>query len=396
MAKLSEKVRIPAQPKLQRLLIIGFLSIILGIFLLPFYSKLRTYGISPENDLSFLKSKINVLVIMGMLYMVVFMPVSVYSFFQRKNLDRIFSILVMLILPLYSMSNLVTRFASNVGGPEHFAKLFNHPEYDKVLSEMSNYEPYRVATAYPDKLFHPIYAQVAGLETVDSHGTLFPARYHLFWKKIIENVLSNSETVRNYFHISRGHRVYLYSPNLFGPPPPDLKFSDAFNLNLLSLANAKYFFSQYSLDDERLVMIDDKENDDLFVYRNEQVLPRFFLINDAIIFADSLELLDSLASADMGVLKSTAFLESNHLPVLPDSIASLETSTLTLDHYESDVIRLSVHAESDALLIVSNNWSLYWTARIDGSPAKVYPADFTFQCVYIPAGTEQVDLVYSR
>ena len=107
-------------------------------------------------------------------------------------------------------------------------------------------------------------------------------------------------------------------------------------------------------------------------------------------------LLDSLANADIVMLGTVAFIESLHLPHIPDSTLSLKSATLQLDHYSSDLIKLNVKNDSESLLIVTNNWSPYWKAKVNGAPSIVYPADFTFQCVFVPPGTNRVELIYSR
>jgi len=67
-----------------------------------------------------------------------------------------------------------------------------------------------------------------------------------------------------------------------------------------------------------------------------------------------------------------------------------------LDYYSSDEIQLTVNSESDALLIVTNNYSHFWTATVDDDPQDVYPVDFTFQCVWVPSGQRIVKFIYSR
>ncbi len=46
------------------------------------------------------------------------------------------------------------------------------------------------------------------------------------------------------------------------------------------------------------------------------------------------------------------------------------------------------------MLVVTNSYSPYWEARVDGKPQPVLPVDHAFQGVYLPAGTHVVELAY--
>ena len=396
-AKLSSQEVVNKKILIRSLLIIGLLLASAVLISIRFYSAFRSVQVNTGDLLSALNTKraAQVLTILVFLFMSGFIGIS--SLIKRKQISTWLMIMAVSLLPFYAGFCLVERLSTNLASGENYRKLYHRPEYELVANEIETDEPYRVATAFPDRRLHPVFVNIPGLETVDGYNTLYPVRYHLFWKKVIEAARLKNSSIERYFD-SWGQRVYLFSP--FGKtdyPPDDFPVVEAFNLNLLSLANAKYIFSRIRLKDDRLLMMDEREyEDDILVYRNMDVLPRFFLVNRSIVFEDSVALLDSLANSGTELLRKTAFLEAQHLPPLPDSTQILANSDLKIITYSSDFIELSVASGSDALLIITNNWSPYWEAVTDGIKQEVYPVDFTFMCVYLPPKSKKVELQYTR
>ena len=384
------------QIKLKNTILLLLLSAVGILFAFKFYQECRIFQTQILSGLSlgFLGYRQTAQVIVGILTLSAFVISFVFLYHRKDEITKWINLSLLVILPLFVFLQWFEN-SKLIFTKERYKKLYHPQEYDLVKNMSGENDIFRVATAYPTSLSHPAFALVSGLETVDGYYSLYPARYHLFWRKVIEGVRSRSEEVKNYFD-SWGQRVYLFAPKRYQSPPDDLSISEAFNLDLLSLANVKYFFSKFPLEDERLTLIDDKKSDDFYVYQNQNILPRFFLVNRVIIFPDSIMLLDSLANADIVMLGTVAFIESLHLPHIPDSTLSLKSATLQLDHYSSDLIKLNVKNDSESLLIVTNNWSPYWKAKVNGAPSIVYPADFTFQCVFVPSGTNKVELIYSR
>lgn len=57
-------------------------------------------------------------------------------------------------------------------------------------------------------------------------------------------------------------------------------------------------------------------------------------------------------------------------------------------------VELATPAPKPAFLFVSENWYPAWTAHVDGRPAAVLRAQYTFLGVALPAGARRVDLVF--
>jgi hypothetical protein len=57
-------------------------------------------------------------------------------------------------------------------------------------------------------------------------------------------------------------------------------------------------------------------------------------------------------------------------------------------------MRLSVQADRDALLVLSDNWFPAWKARVNGEGAPVLRANHTLRAVPVPAGASEVEVYF--
>jgi hypothetical protein len=71
-----------------------------------------------------------------------------------------------------------------------------------------------------------------------------------------------------------------------------------------------------------------------------------------------------------------------------------EAGRVTVEALDFDRLALSVQAERPGVLLVREAWAPGWTARVDGAPAPVVPADLAFRAVAVPAGARRVELRY--
>jgi uncharacterized membrane protein YfhO len=71
--------------------------------------------------------------------------------------------------------------------------------------------------------------------------------------------------------------------------------------------------------------------------------------------------------------------------------------TTSVSHYEPGNVRidLSAPAPDGASLVVSENYYPGWKATVDGKPAAIGRADYTFIGVELPAGARSVQLDFT-
>ena len=292
------------------------------------------------------------------------------------------------------------REARRIAGDRYDA-FFEQPILRQVAAEQRAGPPFRVAT-FADRNAgahgrHAAFAWAYGLETADMYVTTYPLRYHEYWSRVIATVRERRPDIRAYFD-TWGNMAYLFNPAapLFGSAaatglPPLEGFP--FNLDLLSLANVRYILSAVPIRDGRLTLRPDSRG--VLVYENAGVLPRFFVAYGVRAFTDEADLLASLARASAGELRSTAFVVAPADGTISRSpTVSAAAATVRVDDYSADRIRLALVTPAAGILVITNSFSAFWRATIDGSPAPVFPVDHAFQGVAVHSGAQTVELRY--
>jgi hypothetical protein len=189
---------------------------------------------------------------------------------------------------------------------------------------------------------------------------------------------------------------------------------------LLSLANVRFILSPRPLVDDRLRLVSSRVATapprgpkelsrrrrllkllrgevpwlPLYVYENREVLPRFFLVGRARVFDGREQLLDSLASAGPEELRSTAFVSRQDVQAAEIESLDAMGGTVTCRSLADDRILLDVDATGPGLLVVTQNFSRYWHAHVDGSKRPLIPVDHAFQGLFVPGGKHEVVLSY--
>jgi hypothetical protein len=273
-------------------------------------------------------------------------------------------------------------------------------------------------------LQHPSLAWAYNLNTADGYINVYPKRYQQYWEQVIAPLAASNKWIHDYLHYW-GSRVYLFSPfytssirQLREMGEKLLVFCEHWNLNLLSLANVRFVVSPFPLQDENLMeltRVDDAESrkweklpfaskitgylrrdkpaSRLFIYENKLVFPRFFLVGKTQTFTDTRELLSALQRANYNELRSTAYLIRDNLGLSGEKSAPMN-GEINLISYSSDHLALETRQDSDGMLIISNNYSPFWNANVNGKYARIFPVHHTFQGIYLKAGENRVSLEY--
>ncbi len=128
--------------------------------------------------------------------------------------------------------------------------------------------------------------------------------------------------------------------------------------------------------------------DDLALFANAEAYPRGFT-PAAVVFVASE---DAAAAA----LRGNERLRERSVVERPTAAMRAARGSATADVVATgwDRERLRVHADGDALLIVSSQWFPGWRARIDGAPAEMRPANLAMRAVVVPDGEHDLEFVY--
>jgi hypothetical protein len=306
---------------------------------------------------------------------------------------------------------------------ENYSAFYRNPELLALARDYGDAPPFRVATICPIGVnIHPGMLWAYGLSTADGYLNLYPERYQQFWGEVIRRVTSKYPLIYDYFH-SWGNRIYLFWPEPSERGSEPARFSDFYDLELLSLANVRFLVSPVPLSDDRLTLIrsgpEDASDADrtaadqprlrtrlrryledgarplrLFIYENREVIPRIFLAFRTRLFGGREELLSALAEASREELASTAFLLRGEAGGIDLGSPSGEGVAVQVKVLQAERIVVSVNADRPGILVVTQNYSPFWKVRIDGTEGRVIPVDHTFQGVGLAAGQHEVELTY--
>lgn len=271
---------------------------------------------------------------------------------------------------------------------DHYANLFDKNVFKQIAGSLDKNHLFRVGSVSWG-IFHPA-VEAYGLEAVDGYVHLYPKRYEHFFAAILERDGNSSV----------GNRAQL--------------ISNQYNWNLLSLANVEYLlsdgnndlFTEGYLQQNGLVLFHSPQDgngreflknfrsrDNLAVFKNKNVLPRFFVAKTPLFFENGNDLLQAMKKVETAeTFREVVYLEKKDANIFPLHRENFKFANIEIIEYTPDKIRLSLTMDGSGILVVSNSYSPYWRAFIDGKEHKIIPANYAFWG--IPVSSENHDIVF--
>ena len=129
-------------------------------------------------------------------------------------------------------------------------------------------------------------------------------------------------------------------------------------------------------------------NEKTVVYKNENVLPRAYLVNRV----ENKAPIDMLNAVKNSVIdpKDIAFVEEDLITDQPDSTAY----SIVKDYKEAKTV-IEVNATGNNFLFFGNTYLPGWQAAIDGKETKTYKTNHGFIGIIVPAGKHLVEFNYA-
>jgi hypothetical protein len=128
------------------------------------------------------------------------------------------------------------------------------------------------------------------------------------------------------------------------------------------------------------------------VYRFEGARGGAWIVHEARARPLDVDPVDALLEAGFDPLRTALLEPGAATPPLssPPGIGPAPTWTVR----EPDRLALDVSADGAGILVLSEIWHPYWSARVDGRPAEVLQVDVALRGVPIPAGRHTVELEF--
>jgi hypothetical protein len=284
------------------------------------------------------------------------------------------------------------------------------PDITILKKNANNNLPFRVASLSPRavKSFLPSLPNFHGLETVDGYADVgFQRTTDVF------RLMAEDKTVKSnlYFLMGVDSRTALELADDFDP-------AKLVDMNLLSLLNTRYIITDNLIDSPDLKLVDTPSSKDwrpwnemseiekinflikenftgrkLLVYENKNAFPRFFLAKKVKVFATEQDLLSGLATTTTSILRQNVFLVKSDADKLPKLSGKAEK--IEIVKYSNDEIKLRVESDGPSVLVVSNNFSPFWEAYVNGEKKEIMPAYHALWGLLLTATSSEVDFVYN-
>jgi hypothetical protein len=284
--------------------------------------------------------------------------------------------------------------------------LFSIPEVSllKEIEKSKNLDvPYRVGELTIGNEFPSVSSTVYGFDTIDGYIVIYPRRFKKFWSKVIEPIKEkNADGERRFqaFVLAGGGAVMPMTKDLLKDTDITIELGKNFRLNLLSLANTKYFFSHWKLDGDGLKLIHEREKSSstwvsrhfktgsLYIYENLNVLPRIFVAGSALSFPTEEEVLDAMTKTNAADLQKTVYLEEKFLR--GNTNLQINFHNINSTTYHPDRLRIELSLKGTGILVVTNSFHPFWTAKVNGVATEILPVYQTFMGILLSSQGEDV------
>lgn len=159
------------------------------------------------------------------------------------------------------------------------------------------------------------------------------------------------------------------------------------NMNIVNMLNAEYLIAQGQLPQDRFTLMNVDQEKRTAVYRNNNVLPRAFFVDEIAVAKNSTEVFSILNSPTFNAAR-TAVLEKTPAspPGRPDS------SSVQITGYASRLITVSAYTSSPALLVLSEvYYPAGWKAFVDGQETEILKTNYVLRSVVVPPGSHTIE-----
>ncbi|MFH1563152.1 MAG: YfhO family protein [Nitrospirota bacterium] len=224
---------------------------------------------------------------------------------------------------------------------------------------------------------------------------------------IVEKVFKNMQSV-----LAPNTGLYYFLFDAYGYEAIPIKDYDRFiyyvrsenlskTLKLISMINVKHIISEEPILEKgiKLTCLIEDNHRIIRIYENQDVLPRAYLVPDAMVVKSRKEAFKALTSSSFDPRKKVILEEKSEIrnPQSPisNSQFTIHNSQFTIIKYQPNKVIITASSPIDCLLFLSDTYYPGWKAYIDGQETKIYRANYIFRAIKFPAGSHQVEFVYS-
>jgi len=241
---------------------------------------------------------------------------------------------------------------------------FTPPSIDFLKSDP---DLYRVTSFNYDDTLKPNTAMLSRTQDVRGYDTIILERYVRFWRLLEE------PSGLLYSQINK----LVKTSSLESP--------------LLDLMNVKYVLTTQNIG---LPNYTEVYRGEINIYRNDNVLPRAFVVFDEIQARDGEEALEALGNPAFDPQRTVVLEEvAEALPLLPSSGAQPLQAAIV--DYQPNQVTVRVSMPHEGYLILTDSYFPGWRAHSGDEELPILRADYIFRAVQLPQGERTVVFKYS-
>ena len=158
--------------------------------------------------------------------------------------------------------------------------------------------------------------------------------------------------------------------------------------NIMNMLNVKYLALRGRYEIPAFVM--EREMGDIFLYRNMAVLPRAYLVHEAVVAASDSIALEILKDPGFDPYRAIILHEAGGLLAEPPG----EQEQVQIAVYEPNKVVVRVKAAAPGYLFFGENYLPYWKASIGGTEVPLHRCNISMRAVYVEPGEHMIEMKY--
>lgn len=214
-------------------------------------------------------------------------------------------------------------------------------------------------------------------QTAEGYDPLYIGRYGEFVKSMNNGKLQDADRLG----------AYLPEEGKYFPKVIDF-LGIRYILQKKSDLGKPWAFQFNNYNDKKFSLI--YEDKDFQIFENHEVLPKAFLVGDYTVEANKQDVLDKIYSEDFN-FKNNVILEKD--PKIKTGEGNV--NEIKIIKYSRNKILLKTHSDTEKILVISDNFYPGWIAKINEKNTEIIRANYTFRAVAIPAGKNNIEIIYT-
>jgi len=224
---------------------------------------------------------------------------------------------------------------------------------------------FRIMTT-DSRILPPNFSAIYRLQSVDGYDPLYLLRY--------VELMAASERGRADISAPFGFNRIITPHN--------------YDSRIMDLMGVKYILSLSEISSPKLAKV--FQEGQTIIYRNKNVMPRAFFVNETKIFENKSEAIKMLFDSTINLAK-TGIVEGSDINLQSRWAAG----SANISQYSGNKIIINTENTGVGFLVLTDTFYPIWKATVDGNSTRIYITDYNFRGIVVSAGKHRVEFYNS-